>query len=387
MVKSERLKKIPPYMFAEINKKIAAAKAAGIDVISLGVGDPDLPTPQPVIEELNRAAADSKNHQYPDYEGLFAFREAVTKWYKRRHGVSLDPDKETLALVGAKEGSLHLSLGVINPGDVALIPEPAYTPYMTSTFLANGIPKPVVLKEENNWLPKFSDISEEDAEKAKILYLNYPNNPTAAVADKAFYKEAIDFAKNNDLIICSDNPYSEVGLDSFKPISFLEVPGAKEVGIELNSLSKPYNMTGWRIGMAVGNPEVIEAMANVKSNVDSGVFNAVQYAGIVALNLPDSHIDNLNAIYTKRRDWVCDALEAIGLKVNRPKAAFYVWAKVPKSHDSASFATEVLEKAGVVITPGGAYGAAGEGYFRISLTVPDERLQEAVERIEKSVEL
>jgi len=387
MVQSERLKKIPPYMFAEINKKIAAAKAAGVDVISLGVGDPDLPTPQPVIEALNRTAADSKNHQYPDYEGLFAFREAVTKWYKRRHGVILDPDKETLALIGAKEGSLHLSLGVINPGDIALIPEPSYTPYMTSTLLANGIPKPVVLKEENNWLPKFSDISGEDAEKAKILYLNYPNNPTAAVADEAFYKEAIDFAKNNDLIICSDNPYSEVGLDGFKPLSFLEVQGAKEVGIEFNSLSKPYNMTGWRIGMAVGNAEVIEAMANVKSNVDSGVFNAVQYAGIAALNLPDSHIDNLNAIYTKRRDWVCDALEAIGLEVNRPKAAFYVWAKVPKGHDSASFATEVLEKAGVVITPGGAYGAGGEGFFRISLTVPDERLQEAVDRIEKSVQL
>ncbi len=387
MEKSDRLKQIPPYLFAEINRKIAAAKKAGVDVISLGIGDPDIPTPAPVVEELKRASADPKNHQYPDYEGLFAFRDAVSKWYKRRHNVILDPDREVLTLIGAKEGSLHLSMGIVNPGDYAIIPEPAYTTYMTSTILSNGIPYKMVLNEENGFLPDLSTIPHDVAKKAKIIYVNYPNNPTAAVAEKPFYKELIDFAKDNDVIVASDNPYSEIGFDGYKPLSFLEVPGAKDVGMEFNSLSKPYSMTGWRIGMAVGNPDIVNAMAIVKSNVDSGVFNAVQYAGITALNLPDSYIENNLKVYQKRRDLVCNAFAQIGLKVNKPKATFYLWAKVPRGYTSASFATEVLDKAGIVITPGAAYGKSGEGYFRMSLTIPDNRLNEAVERIKKNVKL
>jgi LL-diaminopimelate aminotransferase len=384
---SDRLSRIPPYMFKEINRKIDVAKKAGVDVISLGVGDPDLPTPAPIVEALAQAGRDPANHQYPDYEGMPAFREAVAAWYKRRHGVTLDSDREVLTLIGAKEGSLHLSLSVLNPGDSALVPEPAYTPYKTSTILAEGVPVPMVLAAERGFLPDLSTISPDVAKKAKIIYVNYPNNPTAAVAGKEFYKELIDFAKDNDVLVCSDNPYSEIGYDGYRPLSFLEVDGAKDVGIELNSLSKPYNMTGWRIGMAVGNEEVVQAMGRVKSNVDSGVFNAVQHAGIVALGLPDSVIEQNLSVYQKRRDVMCDALEQIGLTVVRPKAAFYIWVKVPSGHTSASFATEVLEKSGVVITPGAAYGLAGEGYVRMSLTLPDARLSEAVKRFKNGVKI
>ncbi len=346
-----------------------------------------MPTPQPVVDALSKAANDSKNHQYPDYEGLFEFRDAVSKWYKRRHSVSLDPEKEVLTLIGAKEGSLHLSLALVNPGDATLVPDPAYTTYMTSTILAGGVPHKMPLTAENNFLPNLGAIPRSVASKARIIYVSYPNNPTGAVAGIDFYKALVDFAEDNKIIVCSDNPYSEIGFDGYRPLSFLEAPGAKDVGVELNSLSKPYSMTGWRIGMAIGNPEVIKAMAVVKSNVDSGVFNAVQHAGIAALNLPDSFIEKNLAVYQKRRDLVCNALESIGLKVGRPKATFYLWVKVPGGHTSASFAEAVLDKAGVVITPGGAYGGYGEGFFRISLTVPDRRLAEAVERIKKNVKL
>ncbi len=318
---------------------------------------------------------------------MFAFREAVSKWYKRRHNVSLDPDKEVLTLLGAKEGALHLSLAVVNPGDTALVPDPAYTTYLTSTILANGTLHKMPLAAENNFLPDLNAIPKNIASKAKIIYVSYPNNPTGAVAEMDFYRELVEFAEDNRLIVCSDNPYSEIGFDGYRPLSFLECKGAKNVGIELNSLSKPYSMTGWRIGMAVGNPDVINAMAVVKSNVDSGVFNAVQHAGIAALNLPDSIIEKNLAVYQSRRDLVCSALESIGLKVNRPKAAFYLWVKVPDGRTSASFAAEVLDKAGVVITPGGAYGQHGEGFFRVSLTVPDRRLAEAVERIKNKIRI
>ncbi len=346
-----------------------------------------MPTPQPVVDALSKAANEPKNHQYPDYEGMFAFREAVSKWYKRRHNVSLEPDKEVLTLIGAKEGSLHLSLAVVNPGDTALVPDPAYTTYMTSTLLANGIPFKMPLKAESNFLPDLDAIPKSVASKARIIYVSYPNNPTGAVAEMDFYRELVDFAKDSSVIVCSDNPYSEIGFDGCRPLSFLECKGAKDVGIELNSLSKPYSMTGWRIGMAVGNPDIVNAMAVVKSNVDSGVFNAIQHAGIAALSLPDSVIERNLAVYQKRRDIVCNALESMGFNVNRPKAAFYLWVKVPEGRTSASFAAEVLDKAGVVITPGSAYGEYGEGFFRISLTVPDRRLAEAVERIKKGVKI
>ncbi|MCP3681416.1 MAG: LL-diaminopimelate aminotransferase [bacterium] len=385
MEKSERLKQIPPYLFAEINKKIAAAKAKGIDVISLGIGDPDTPTPDHIIEELYRAAKDPKNHQYPDYEGMPSFRKAVADWYKERHNVSLDPDKEVLTLIGGKEGSLHLALSLVNPGDYTLVPDPAYTPYRTGTIFASGTPYDMPLLAENGFLPDLSAVPKDIAKKSKIIFVNYPNNPTGAIADEGFYKELIDFAKDNEIVVCSDNPYSEIAFDGYKPLSFLEVKGAKDVGVEFNSLSKPYNMTGWRLGMAVGNEDVIGAMSISKNNVDSGVFNAVQYAGIEALKTPQSKIDELNAMYKRRRDLVVDTLQTIGLKAEKPKAAFYIWVPVPEGHTSASFAELVLEKANVVVPPGAGYGPNGEGFFRISLTVPDERLKEAMARIEKAM--
>ncbi len=385
-VRSGRLEQIPPYLFAEINKKIENAKKSGVDVISLAVGDPDIPTPSHIISELVRAANEPKNHQYPDYEGLLAFREAVAAWYKRRHNVALDPVNEVLALIGSKEGSLHLSLAFVNPGDYALVPSPCYTPYRTGTILANGLAYDMPLLESNSFLPQLGNIPKDVVKKARLLYINYPNNPTSAVAGAEFYKEVIDFARDNNIIVCSDNPYSEIAFDGYKPLSFLEVKGAKEVGVEFNSLSKPYNMTGWRIGMAVGNQEIISAMATVKNNVDSGVFNAVQYAAIEALlNSKDSDIARLNSIYQKRRDVVFNTLSSVGISVIKPKATFYMWCKVPEGHTSAGFATMLLEKAGVVVTPGAAYGSYGEGYFRISLTVPDARLEAAMERIRKAL--
>ncbi len=385
-LRSGRLQQIPPYLFAEISKKIEQAKKSGVDVISLGIGDPDMPTPKHIVEELGKAAEDCKNHQYPDYEGLLCFREAVASWYKRRHNVSLDPVNEVLALIGSKEGSLHLSLAFVNPGDYALVPNPCYTPYRTGTILANGNVYDLPLLEANGFLPKFDIIPKDIVKKARVLYLSYPNNPTSAVAGRDFYREVIDFAKDNNLIVCSDNPYSEIAFDGYKPLSFLEVPGAMDVGVEFNSLSKPYNMTGWRIGMAVGNSEAISAMATVKNNVDSGVFNAVQKAAIAALNSPDSEIEKLNSIYQKRRDMVHETLASVGIQSNKPKATFYLWCKVPSGYTSASFATLLLETAGVVVTPGGAYGSYGEGYFRISLTVPDARLSEAMARIRNALD-
>jgi len=383
---SGRLGQIPPYLFAEIGRKIEAARKAGVDMISFGIGDPDMPTPAHVVEELGRASRDPRNHQYPDYEGLLAFREAVASWYKRRHNVSLDPVSEVLALIGSKEGSLHLSLAFVNPGDYALVPNPCYTPYRTGTILANGLVHDLPLLEENGFLPQLGKIPKEVVKKAKVLYLSYPNNPTGAVAGMEFYREVVDFANDNGLIVCSDNPYSEIAFDGYRPLSFLEVPGAKDVGVEFNSLSKPYNMTGWRVGMAVGNPEIISAMATVKNNVDSGVFNAIQYAAIAALlRTPDSEIGRLNSVYQKRRDLVWETLNSVGIRTGRPKATFYMWCRVPERHTSASFATLLLEKAGVVVTSGAAYGRYGEGFFRMSLTVPDARLAEAMGRIKDAL--
>ncbi len=383
MEPSIRVKSVPPYLFAEINRKIAEARKKGVDVISLGIGDPDMPSPPEVVDELARAAGDSINHRYPDYEGLFAFRKAVSDWYKSRHNVSLDPDKEVLTLIGGKEGNLHLCLAFVNPGDYALVPVPGYTPYRTSTVFASGIAYDMPLLERNNFLPDLKAIPKEIAGKSKIIFVNYPNNPTGAVAEKDFYKELIDFAEDNDVIVCSDNPYSEIGYDGYKPLSFLEVNGAKDVGVEINSLSKPFNMTGWRIGMIVGNEEVVKQTGIIKNNTDSGVFNAVQYAAIKALSMDSSFVEKMVSVYQKRRNLVYDALAGLGLKCSKPKASLYMWVKVPAGYTSASFATLVLEKAGVVITPGAGYGKEGEGYFRISLTVPDKRLAEAMERMRK----
>ncbi|MDQ7037635.1 MAG: LL-diaminopimelate aminotransferase [Aquificota bacterium] len=379
---AERIKALPPYLFAEIDRKKQEKIDQGVDVIDLGVGDPDLPTPDPVVEALKRASEKPENHRYPSYVGMRAFREAVSSWYRRRFGVDLDPDREVIALIGSKEGIAHFPLAFVNPGDVVLCPDPAYPVYRIGTIFAGGQPYTVPLKEENSFLPDLGSIPREVVERAKIIWINYPNNPTTADATEDFYRELVRWAKKHNIIIASDNAYSETYTGDRKPISILQIEGAKEVAIEFNSLSKTFNMTGWRIGMAVGNEELIKALGKVKTNIDSGQFNAVQEAGIVALNLPESETDRIRAIYRERREVMTKALKSIGLEPVESDVTFYVWTRVPEGYTSAEFVEKLLDEAGVVCTPGNGFGDAGEGYFRISLTVPTERLVEAARRIE-----
>ncbi len=381
--KAERLKKLPPYLFKELDRKRDEAISKGVDVIDLGVGDPDLPTPEPVVEEMKRAVQDSKNHRYPSYVGMIEFRKAVAEWYKNRFGVSLDPENEVLSLIGSKEGIAHFPLAFVNPGDIVLVPTPAYPVYNISTIFAGGTSFFMPLLEENHFLPDLSSIPTQIAEKAKIMFINYPNNPTSAVADKDFFKEVVEFAKKYGIIVCHDAAYTEISFDGYVPPSILEVDGAKDVAVEFHSLSKTYNMTGWRIGFAVGNAELISALGAVKSNIDSGVFQAVQIAAIRALRLDRSWIKETVDIYKKRRDLLVEALNNIGLKVKPPKATFYLWIKVPEGYSSEGFASKLLDEAGIVVTPGNGFGEPGEGYIRISLTQKDERLKEAVDRIKR----
>lgn len=383
MEKAERLKQLPPYLFVQIRNQIRQARERGVDVISLGVGDPDRPTPTRVVEELCRAARDPANHPYPTDEekGMLAFRKAVARWYAARFGVALDPEREVLALIGSKEGSHHLALGTINPGEYAIIPDPGYPAYLASAIFAGARIFRVPVRPEKGYLVDFADIPTEVARQAKVLFLNYPNNPTAAVATVDFYAEAVRFARQFDLIVANDNPYSEICFDGYRSPSLLQAEGAMEVGVEFNSLSKPYNMTGWRIGMAVGNSDILAAIAQVKENTDSGIFNAIQYAGIAALEGPQEEVDQTVEVYRRRRDLVVSTLRELGLDVSTPKATFYVWCPTPGGMPSIQFASLVLERAGVVITPGIGYGANGEGYFRVSLTVPDARLEEAMARL------
>lgn len=382
---ADRIKSLPPYLFARIDEKIAEAKAKGVDVISLGIGDPDLPTPKHIIDSMAEEIYKPEHHRYPSYVGMYDFRAAVAEWYKRRGGVELDPNKEVVALIGSKEGIAHISLCYINPGDLALVPDPGYPVYEIGCMLAGGTSYKMPLRAENGFLPDFNEIPEEVARKAKLMFLNYPNNPTSAVADEAFFLRAIEFAKKYDIIICHDAAYSEIGFDGYKPLSFLEVPGAKEVGIEFNSMSKTYNMTGWRIGWAAGNAEVIKVLGTVKSNIDSGVFQAIQVAAIKGLLGPQDAVKEVCKVYQERRDIVIETLNSMGWNLEKNKAAVYVWAPVPKGFTSASFAEYVLEKAGVVVTPGNGYGQAGEGYVRITLTVDTERLKEALQRIKDNL--
>lgn len=386
MEEAQRIQLLPPYLFARIDEKIADAKAKGVDVISLGIGDPDLPTPDHIIDELVKAARNPENHRYPSYVGMLEFRQAVAEWYKRRSNIILDPKKEVVTLIGSKEGIAHIAFCYLNPGDVALIPDPGYPVYGVGTLLAGGVPYTMPLKEENGFLPDLDMIPEEVAYKAKLLFLNYPNNPTGAIADENFYLKVIAFAKKYDIIVCHDGPYSEIAFNGYKPLSFLEVPGAKEVGIEFHSMSKTYNMTGWRIGWAAGNARVIEALGRIKSNIDSGVFQAIQEAAIVGLLGNQEIIQEIRKIYQERQDIVIEGLTALGWSLERPKATIYVWPKVPKGYTSTSFCELVLDKAGVVLTPGNGYGEYGEGYFRISLTINTERLREALKRIRDNLE-
>jgi LL-diaminopimelate aminotransferase len=383
--KAERLSRLPPYLYVQIRKKTREAQARGVDVISLGVGDPDQPTPQHVVDALNAAAKDPANHQYPagEQKGMPAFRKAVAAWYSRRFGVALDPETEVLTLIGSKEGNHHLALAVLNPGDVAIVPDPGYPAYLASAIFAGATVERVPLRPENGFLLDFDDVPADLAKRAKVLWLSYPNNPTTATAPLDFWQRAVDFCRTHDIILASDNPYCEIRYDGYETTSALQAKGAKDVVVEFNSLSKPYNMTGWRIGMAVGNADVIAAIDQVKENTDSGQFSAVQYAGIAALEGPQDIIQKNIAVYQRRRDLVVKTLREIGLDVQPPKATFYVWAPIPKGTTSMDFAGRLLDLCGVVVTPGIGYGSLGEGFIRISLSAADARLEEAMARIRK----
>ena len=378
---ARRIEKLPPYLFTEISKKIAAKRAKGVDIISFAIGDPDLPTPKHIMDSLHEAADNPANHRYPESEGLPEFRQAVADWYQRRFGVGLDRDKEIQPLIGSKEGIANVAYCLIDPGDVALVPDPGYPVYTVGTQLASGEPYYLPLREEDGFLPDLSAVPEDVAHRARLLWLNYPNNPTSAVADLAFFEEAVRFAKKYDIAICHDGPYSEVAFDGYKPVSFLQAEGARDVGIEFHSLSKSFNMTGWRIGMAVGNQTLINALMRVKSNVDSGIPQAIQLMAITALNGPEDTIDEHNAIYQRRRDRIVEALQTAGMRIQPPKASLYVWARIPEGFTSAELAGRMIDEIGVVVTPGTGYGAQGEGFIRLSITTPEDRLEEGVRRI------
>jgi len=379
-----RIKTLPPYLFAAIDEMKQKAIARGVDIINLGIGDPDLPTPAPIVERLAQAAADPKNHQYPSYEGLLAFRKAVAAWYHRRFGVTLDPATEALTLIGSKEGIGHVPLAFVDHGDVVLVPSPGYPVYPVGTSFAGGVSHLMPLVKKNGFLPDLDAVPKDVARKARLMFLNSPNNPTSVVMSKDYFKRVVAFAQEHQVIVCHDAAYSEIFYDGRRPASFLEVEGAKEVGIEFHSLSKTYNMTGWRIGFAVGNKQVLAGLGKVKSNLDSGVFQAVQEAGITALQLDEAVTDGLRKVYQERRDVLVPGLQKLGLEVDLPPAAFYVWVAVPKGYTSTSFTAHLLEKAGLVTTPGNGFGAPGEGYIRMTVTTTKERLAEAVERIRKT---
>jgi LL-diaminopimelate aminotransferase len=387
MQTADRLKKIPPYLFMELRNKIAQARAAGVDVISLAIGDPVEPTPEPVIDELARSARDPANHRYPTDEekGMLAFRQAVAKWYADRYRVQLDPASEVLALIGSKEGCHHFALARVNPGDAVLMTDPGYPAYRASILIAGGEPVNVPIRAEHGYLPKLADIPSELARRATAMFLNYPNNPTGATATTAFLHDLVAFARHHDIAICYDNPYIEVVFDGEKPLSFLSVHGAKDVGVELNSLSKPFNMTGWRLGMAVGNKDLIAAISQVKENTDSGVFNAIQYAGITALSRCAENLGRMLSIYATRRALVLQTLADIGIRFQPPRGTFYLWVPTPKGMSSIEFATLLFEKAHIVVAAGTAYGQYGEGFVRFSLTVADDRLREAMERLRRAL--
>ena len=378
---AKRVQQLPPYLFVNISRAIAAKKAQGIDVVSFGIGDPDIPTPDRVLDALDRGARKPANHRYPESEGLPEFREAVSRFYARRFGVEIDPGSEAINLIGAKEGIAHAALCFIDPGDVSISPDPAYPVYEIGTMFAGGETHLVPLMEEKGYLLDFSDIPTDVARKAKTLWLNYPNNPTGAVADLAYFEEAVAFAKEFDLYLLHDACYTEVTYDGYVAPSVLQVRGAKDVAMEFHSLSKTANMTGWRVGAAVGNSEMVDALMRVKSNIDSGLSQAIQEMGIEALELPDEWLQANNDIYRSRRDRVVAALNEIGLEATTPLATLYIWTRIPEGHTSSEFAQKMLEERDVVVTPGSSYGPSGEGYIRLSLTIPDDQIDEGIRRI------
>ena len=378
---ASRIDRVPPYLFVGISRKIAEKRAQGIDVISFGIGDPDIPTPENVVEKLRETALDSPNHRYPETDGLPEFRQAVADWYQRRFGISVHPDKETLPLIGAKEGIGHAALCFIEQGDIALVPDPGYPVYSVGTWFAGGECHWMPLLEENGWMPDLDAIPDDVADKATVMWLNYPNNPTGAIADAGYFAKVVEFAKAHDIAVMHDASYSEVAFDGYRPISFLETPGAIDVGVEFHSLSKSYNMTGWRLGMAVGNEDIISALMVIKSNLDSGVPNAIQYMGMEAMEMSQDAIDERNAIYERRRDRVVQTLRDIGLDAIPPKASLYVWTRIPEGFTSAEFTALLLDEADIVVTPGNGYGEYGEGYIRLSLTINDEDMEKGLARL------
>lgn len=383
---ASRIDNLPPYLFAEIDRKCAAKRAQGIDVISLGIGDPDTPTPDHIIEAACAALHNPANHRYPAYAGALRYRQACSEWMRRRFGVEVDADAEVLALIGSKEGIAHLFTAFVDPGDYTLVPGIGYPVYYTGGIMVGGLTHWMPMTAENGFLADFESTPAEVLAKAKMMFLSYPNNPTGAVATKEYFDRAIAFAKEHDLLIIHDNAYSELGYDGYRAPSFLERPGAKDVAIELFSCSKAYNMTGWRVAFACGNAKAIKALGTVKSNIDSGVFTAIQDAAIEAFLGPQDSIQGLNALYQRRRDLMLDALEKIGIEVPvKPLGTIYIWAKVPEGYTSAEFSEKILEDANVIVPAGSSYGPYGEGYVRISLTTPDDRLETAIERIKSAL--
>jgi LL-diaminopimelate aminotransferase len=380
---ASRLGRIPPYLFAEIDRKVQEKKRSGVDVISLGIGDPDLPTPQRIVHVLQEAAADPANHRYASYFGLAELRQAIADWYGERSGVTLDPSTEILPTLGSKDGIAHVPLALVDPGDVVLAPDPGYTVYVTGALMAGADPYVMPLTAANHWLPELDAIPEDVAQRSRLMWLNYPNNPTAAVADREFLERAVAFCQRHDIILCHDAPYSEIAFDGYRPLTLFEIPGAKEIGLEFHSLSKTYNMTGWRIGWVCGRADLVGLIGRLKTNIDSGIFQAVQWAAIEALNGGDEETRAACDVYARRHRLVADTLNDLGWNIKPPRATFYVWAPVPDGYDSIGFASHVLDEIGVNITPGVGFGAHGEGYFRLSVTAPDARLEEAMERMRK----
>lgn len=379
---AKRLEKIPPYLFAEIDRKRDELVAKGVDIINMGVGDPDKPTPAHIVQAMQEAIADSSTHNYPPYQGTKDYRQAVVAWMERRFGVKdLNPDTEVVSSIGSKESIHNTFLAFVEPGDYTLISDPGYPVYRTSTIFAGGEPYPMALTAENRFLPDLSAIPEEVATKAKLMWINYPNNPTGAIATLADFEKLVAYCKKYDILLCHDHAYSEMAYDGYKPPSVLEVEGAKDVAIEFHSLSKSYNMTGWRVGFVVGNATGIKGLGQVKTNVDSGVFKAIQRAAIAAYSTTEAELQAVMSVYQKRRDIIVKGLQSLGWPIEPPKATLYVWAPVPNGYTSTEFVSLLLEKCGIIVPPGNGYGAAGEGFFRIALTVADERMYEAIERM------
>ncbi len=382
---ADRVKSLPPYLFASIDRMKQEAVSRGVDHIDLSIGDPDIPTPGHIIDAMKNAVDNPEYHRYPSYEGMLLFREAVAGWYGKRFNVDLDMKEEVISLIGSKEGIGHIPMAFINPGDVVLVPSPGYPVYPVGTVFAEGEPYIMPLLEENDFLPDLDVIPDSVCKRAKLMFLNYPNNPTAAVGRRDFFKMAISFAEKNNIIICHDAAYSEIYYNGKKPLSFLELDGAKEVGIEFHSLSKTYNMTGWRIGFAVGNRDVIAGLGKIKTNLDSGVFQAIQEAGAAALKTNENMLSWIRNTYQERRDILFNGLTGLGFQLKKPEATFYIWTKVPSGFNSTVFAAHLLEKTGVLVTPGVGFGAPGEGYIRFALTQSTQRIEEALDRIKNAL--